>query len=1061
MSAVRTPGSSWLAALALLLVPAGLSAAPAGLPSYLPNYRIDMDLDVAQHQARVRMEATWINPDREATDQLVFNAHSRYVVPENEIGFTAKMLEILRMTPSDAMGIKEPPLEIQRISLKSHPGQAGRDLEFRYEGDTKTSLVVPLPFAVRGGEGITVVLEMIMHLPQKQGRWGQWEGITYLSNWLPVFAFYGPRAPKGNEPPCPDHVPPPKPEWQPTPFIAWHQPFFNEAASYFVRVRLPACQHVATTGTIKSVTPLADGIQQVDIEAIGVREYTLLCSERYAVFEGTAKAGPGGAPVRVHVLALPRHEFFARHMVRIASEALEKYSQWLGPYPWADFTVAEAYFGWNGNECSTLVMIDERVFAMPHVGLGYVEYLLSHETCHQWWYNLVGTNGYCETWMDEANANYFSHRLLNEKLGRFNNMMQYPGPLSWAPNIRREDYRSCGMYSTFAKGEHTAVVQEMTGFGHLANLFNLCYDKGGRIVGMIEARLGEAAFLDFMRCIVRKYQYRILRVADFRRELEAYTGYSWHEFFNEWLFGTGLSDWSVEKVTVAQAPKCAADPWVPCLLKRHWLHARGSKPDETPPPGSVRVEVWLHQRGEIDEPTVLGIALPNGDGYPVRIPIYPKVKAYTVEEPQATVTPLEAGPKGGSRVKVEIVLPAEPTQVAVDPDQVLVDAEPDNNYWHMPIRWRFTPLYTFLEETDLTTAYDRWNVILGPWLFSAAYQDAWFTRSTMVGARAGLYRTQQFSGGAYVGFRTDYRDVVAGVDGVWDHFPWGHWQTGFVAERRLAEFNNGDSSAMRAALWARYIFIYGASLYLPPIHYLEGFAHYSDNFLPFPTEKTAGGDRFDQTTTLGLHYRLNYLTPYWNPEGGFQFDAWYEGGMAQLPTTVGLQKLSGQFTVVKTPPDLSGLAKGHPTLQKGLEWFSDWIFAVRAYGATALPSRGEFFTMGSDTLFRGFDMAQRQGSSVWVGSVEMRVPVAQRLSVDAVDHVVGLRNVYVAGFWDVGDAYIRGHQVAPIAHAVGGGLRLDVSWFSFVERTTLRLDVAKALNTSTGMQVWLGINQPF
>jgi hemolysin activation/secretion protein len=144
-----------------------------------------------------------------------------------------------------------------------------------------------------------------------------------------------------------------------------------------------------------------------------------------------------------------------------------------------------------------------------------------------------------------------------------------------------------------------------------------------------------------------------------------------------------------------------------------------------------------------------------------------------------------------------------------------------------------------------------------------------------------------------------------------------------------------------------------------------------------------------------------------------------------------------------------------------LEWCSDTIFAVRAYGATAMPSRGEFFTLGSDTLFRGFDMAQRQGSSVWVGSVEMRVPVAQRLSVDAVDHVVGLRNVYVAGFYDVGNAYIRGHEVAPIAHALGGGLRLDVSWFSFVERTTLRLDVAKALNTSTGLQVWLGINQPF
>jgi hypothetical protein len=666
--------------------------------------------------------------------------------------------------------------------------------------------------------------------------------------------------------------------------------------------------------------------------------------------------------------------------------------------------------------------------------------------------------------MDEAFANFFSHRLMDEKVGPENTLMTYPWALSWLPNIRRLDYRSAGMYSTFGKGETTPICQEMTGFGHLANLFNLCYDKGSRVVGMIEARLGnKEAFFDFIRVVVKKYQYRIIRIADFRRELEVYTGHSWQEFFDQWLCGTGISDWSVEKVTITRAPKCVNDPCLPCLLRRQWLLARGSHPEEEIPPGCVRATIWLHQKAEIDEPTVLGISLPNCEGYPIRIPIYPRLQQpYTHVEPPATVTPLEPGPKGGCRVKVEIVLPAEPTQVAVDPDQLLVDAEPSNNYWHMPVRWRVTPLYTFLEETDLTAAYDRWNLIFGPWIYGAAYKDAWFTRSSMFGLRAGAYRTQQFSGGAYVGFRTDYRDVVAGVDGTWDHFPDAHWQSGFVAERRILQSNDGDSNAIRGALWARYVFTYGASLYLPPIHFLEGFTQYSDNFLPVPSQPIPGGVRYKDTTTAGLHYRINYLTPYWNPEGGFQFDAWYEGGVSELgTTTVGVQKLSAQFALVKSPPNLSRYAEGHPWMQSGLSWLSDWLIAVRAYGATAAPGRGEFFTMGSDTLFRGFDMAQRQGSTVWVGSVECRVPVLQRLKFDMVDHVVGVRNVYVAGFYDVGDAYVTGHQVGAIAHALGVGLRLDMAWFSFVERSVLRLDVAKSINTSTGIQVWLGLNQPF
>ena len=98
---------------------------------------------------------------------------------------------------------------------------------------------------------------------------------------------------------------------------------------------------------------------------------------------------------------------------------------------------------------------------------------------------------------------------------------------------------------------------------------------------------------------------------------------------------------------------------------------------------------------------------------------------------------------------------------------------------------------------------------------------------------------------------------------------------------------------------------------------------------------------------------------------------------------------------------------------------------------------------------------------MWVGSVEWRVPLARGLTYDCLDHIMGLRNVYGALFYDVGDAYTSGHAVAPVAHALGLGLRLDVAWFSFVERTTLRFDMAKALNTDTGVQFWIGVGHPF
>ena len=56
---------------------------------------------------------------------------------------------------------------------------------------------------------------------------------------------------------------------------------------------------------------------------------------------------------------------------------------------------------------------------------------------------------------------------------------------------------------------------------------------------------------------------------------------------------------------------------------------------------------------------------------------------------------------------------------------------------------------------------------------------------------------------------------------------------------------------------------------------------------------------------------------------------------------------------------------------------------------------------------------------------------------DVCDHVLGIRNVSTALFYDVGDARVNGHDVGPTAHAVGAGLRMDVAVFGFVEHVRI------------------------
>jgi hypothetical protein len=1027
----------------LATVPSRVAA--ADLPPWLPRYDLDMQVQVEQHRVIVRERVTWTNRHQRPADTVVFNAHAHYKV--KDVALLAKTLEILRLAPSDAMDFEpEPPLKIEDVTIVPAAGASvkAQRSSFGYQQQNDTALEVTLPRQIAKGETITLDLAFTLRLPQKQGRWGQWCGVTFLAQWLPVLAVYD------------DHG------WQPTPFIPWHQPFFNEAGIYSARVVLPSDHQLACSGRILQYKDLGNGCKEALISAPGVRDFALFCSARFQEFRGVARVGgsadadlAGGAgcahvaaqDVEVRVLAFPEHAFYAQQMVRIACEAIPVYSRWFGPYPYPQFTIVESYFGWNGNECGGLVMIDERIFTMPHIVCSFVDQLVAHEICHQWWYNAVGTNGYCETWMDEGLATYFSHRLTDCKLGKNNTLINYPSGLTWLPNIHREDYRTYGYLGVVGRGEQMAtVVEDMSKFGHLVNLSAMTYDRGGKVVGLIEERLGEAAFFDFMRHVYAAYRFRILRVADFRRELEVYTGHSWEEFFRDWVYGAGMTDWALTRV---QLDPVGGRPGLGQRLAESFLAALHRPPSSRP----HQVTVFLRQKGKINEPTVLGFCLDGGDGYQVRVPIQPGVPCLDLPELSARVAWLH-----DDEVRVDILLPCRPTQITVDPDHVLLDANPTNNTWKACVRLRLTPLYTQLEETDLTNAYDRWNLIVGPWAFGAAYADPWFARSPLFGVRAGVYRTQEFSAGGYLAYRSNDRNLVAGVDGLWDHWPWPHTQVGFVAERTVATIGgNGDPQASRGVLFGRYVFLYGDSLYLPPFNYVEVFGAVQSHPLVEPSQNLPGTDTFQQQSLLGAHYHLNYLTPYWNPEGGFALDATYETGLPIFGENQALYKAFGQVSFVQPMPDWLSCCRDVP----GLGWLPDTRWAGRLFGAAALPTNAEVFALGGGDLFRGFDQAQRQGNLVWVASLEWRVPLARGLTYDFCDHVGGLRSIWGTVFYDVGNAYVSGHSMGPVAHAVGAGLYLDVAWFGLIERTLLRFDVAKTVNANTPVQFWFGVNFPF
>src|SRR5262249_42107215 len=145
------------------------------VPPWLPRYDLDIHLDVDNHTVHTAQRVTWTNRHHRATDTLVFNGHSHYKVPKTDIGFFAKTLELLRMNPKEALDLEGESLQVTKASVIL-PGERLEAIPFHFEGDTNTDLVVQLPHPVAAGESVTVVLEHVVHLPPKMGRWGQWQG---------------------------------------------------------------------------------------------------------------------------------------------------------------------------------------------------------------------------------------------------------------------------------------------------------------------------------------------------------------------------------------------------------------------------------------------------------------------------------------------------------------------------------------------------------------------------------------------------------------------------------------------------------------------------------------------------------------------------------------------------------------------------------------------------------------------------------------------------------------------------------------------------------------------
>jgi hypothetical protein len=228
-----------------------------------------------------------------------------------------------------------------------------------------TTLVVPLGRRLADGSTVTASLLWSLRVPGPVfDRIAEVDGTLRLGSFFPVLAW-DPERGWATDPPA--QLP--------------GETSTSPTADFDVSVHVPRGLRVIGSGA--QVEP---GRWRASV----VRDFALAVG-RFDIATETADG------VRVTVAAPHGMRRLLPTYLSATRDALARLSTRYGPYPWPTFSVAVMPDeGFTGIEYPTLVF----------VGRAYPQFLVAHETAHQWFYSLVGNDQARDPWLDEALASW-------------------------------------------------------------------------------------------------------------------------------------------------------------------------------------------------------------------------------------------------------------------------------------------------------------------------------------------------------------------------------------------------------------------------------------------------------------------------------------------------------------------------------------------------------------------------------------------------------------------------------------------------------------------------------
>jgi hypothetical protein len=185
--------------------------------------------------------------------------------------------------------------------------------------------------------------------------------------------------------------------------------FFADFGNYDVRMTVPRGWVVGATGVEQSRTETGAMTAHRYVQN-DVHDFAWAVSPDF--IEQTQRfEHPGLPPVNMRLLLQPAHQHLAGRHFAAAAATLRYYGEWFGPYPYPALTIIDPPFQSEseGMEYPTLFTAGTRWLSPAESN--DPEYVVIHETGHQWWQGMVANNEVLHAWLDEGINEYADSRL--------------------------------------------------------------------------------------------------------------------------------------------------------------------------------------------------------------------------------------------------------------------------------------------------------------------------------------------------------------------------------------------------------------------------------------------------------------------------------------------------------------------------------------------------------------------------------------------------------------------------------------------------------------------------